>query len=146
MRAGLRLTSSITIDDPGTMVAATTKKAADDGSPGTASSNADRHAGAHPNGPVVDPLDGRTQRVQHPLGVIPARRRLDDFGLAARLQPREHERGLHLAARHRELVADALERAAAHRQRREVAVGAPVERRAHGPQRRDDPAHRSLRE
>ena len=36
--------------------------------------------------------------------------------------------------------------AAAHRQRRQRAVGASVDARAHRPQRLDDPAHRALHE
>ena len=146
MRPGLRLTSSSTIAEPGTIVAATTKNAADDGSPGTASSNASGAPARTRSVRSSTALDRRAERAEHPLGVVAARRRLDDLGLAVGLQPGEHERGLHLAARDRELVAHAVQRAAADRQRRELAVGAPSSVRAHRPQRLDDPPHRPARE
>ena len=73
--------------------------------------------------PSVEPLDrpdrdGRplsaarpyrdARRAQHPLRVVAARQPLDDRGLALREQPREQHARLHLRARDRQLVADAL--------------------------------------
>ena len=68
------------------------------------------------------------ERAEHPLGVVAARRRLHDLGGAVGLEAREDERRLHLAARGRELVADAAQPAAAHRDRCEPAAVAPVDR------------------
>ena len=146
IRAGLRLTSSSTIDDPGTIVAATTKNAADDGSPGTSSSNGIRRAGAHLAACGRRPVDRRAERAEHPLGVVAARRGLDDLGLAVGLQAGEDERGLHLTARDRRARGGRRAATAANGERRELAVVAPVERRAHRPQRIVDAAHRPLRQ
>ena len=77
---------------------------------------------------VVDPVDRRAERRQHPLGVVAARARLDDLGRARRPAARRaparssparsppRARGARRAARRRA------------RKRRERAVGAPVER------------------
>ena len=84
-RAGFRLTRSSVRSDPGTMHAATTKNAADDGSPGTSISNArgsparDPHRRGRRVGPAATP-----SAREHPLGVVAARRRLHDLGRARR--------------------------------------------------------------
>ena len=124
------------------MHAATTKNAADDGSPGTSSSNG---SGAPASTRTV-PSAGRhrrTERREHALGVIAARDRFDDLGHAPRLEAGEHERTLHLRARDARRVPAAGERAAAHDDRRQRAVGARVDRRAHRAQRLDDARHRA---
>ncbi len=143
MRPGLRLTSSSTIADPGTIVAATTKNAADDGSPGTTSSNASGAPACTCTVVVVDVRQRRVQRRQHPLGVVPARRGLDDLGLARRpAAPRARARSSPGRSRPPELVAHAVQRPAANRQRCQLTIGATVQRCAHRPQRLDHPPHR----
>ena len=80
--------------------AATTKNAADDGSPGTSSSN------GFGSGPAAGTRRVRSSTrstatpsaPQHPLGVVPARCGLHDLGAPVGLQPGEQHRRLHLAA------------------------------------------------
>jgi hypothetical protein len=78
--------------------------------------------------------------------VVAAGGGLDDLGLAVGLEPREHERGLHLPAGHRELVPHAVQRAAPDHERGPPTPVASVDRRAHGPQRVEHARHRALRQ
>ena len=100
IRDGLSATPSRTISEPGVMHAATTKNAADDGSPGTSSS---KGPGA-PDSTRTVPFavgHGCAQRGEHALGVITAGDGFDDLGRARCLEAGEHERALHLRARNR---------------------------------------------
>ncbi len=95
-------------------------------------------AALHPDGGGTVAGHGGAERGEEPLAVIAARGRLDDLGDPVGLEAGEQQRGLHLPARVRELVAAADERPAADGERRVLAVLAAVDVRAHGPQRRRD--------
>ena len=60
-----------------------------------------RRTRTDPHRRAVD-LDRHAERREHAFGVVAARRRLGDHGDTVGLQPREHQRGLHLRARDRE--------------------------------------------
>ena len=96
-----------------------------------------------PDGRALLPApDPRARGLEHRLGVVAGRQRLDDCRLAfARVEPGEQDRRLHLRARDRQLVRDRLDVAALDRQRR-VSVGR-LDRDAHSPQRLGDPLHRA---
>jgi hypothetical protein len=95
--------------------------------------------------PVVDANHGRTERGEHALGVIAARRGLDDLGRPRGLQTGEGERGLDLSTRLLELHPPARELAPADRQRGVLpVVGGDV--RAQRAQRCDDSPHRTAPE
>jgi hypothetical protein len=78
---------------------------------------------------------------QHALGVIPRGRGLADCGAAAGGQPGQEQRGLHLRARDRECVLDAIElRSALNADRRPALLRRDA--CAHAPQGCGDPLHR----
>ena len=144
MRAGLRLTSSSTIDEPGTIVAATTKNAADDGSPGTTSSNGVGAPARDPERAVVDHLDAARRSAPSIRSVWSRLGAGSTISVVpVGLQPGEHERGLHLAARRPRARGG---RPCSAPPRTVSGARAPSARpssvRAHRPQRVDDPAHR----
>ena len=97
-RVGLSETSSITISEPGVIDAATTKNAADDGSPGTSRSNGSTARRARRATVRPSTVDRRAERGEHALGVVARRRGRHDLGRAVGLQPGEEQRRLHLRA------------------------------------------------
>ena len=141
---GCSATSSTTRSDPGVMVAATTQNAADDGSPGTSKSNGPRRAGGDPHRALVDPGDRRAERGEHPLGVVTA-------GRAVR-RSRWCRRPAARRGRARSSPARSPPSAGGCAPTRppprtmsggSVPSARPSTLRTHGPQRLDDPAHRS---
>ena len=113
----------ITIRDPGTSTAAAAWKAADEGSPGTCSVPSPSSS----CGATVTRSPARSTctpaAASMPLGVIARGLRLDHRRRTGRQQPGQQHAGLDLRRRDRQLVLDALQRAADHRERREAAVG-----------------------
>ena len=94
--------------EPGTMHAATTKNAADDGSPGTSISNGRGSPARDPHGPVVGPVQRRRPSAPSIRSVWSRLGAGSTISVVAvGLEPGEHQRGLHLTARGRELVAHA---------------------------------------
>ena len=134
VRVGLRPTWCRSTSLPGTIVAATMKKAAEEKSAGTTMRPGSRRsAGAIT---TVSP-SRRTCGAgggEHALGVVAGRQRLDHPGLALGEQPGEEQAGLDLGAGDRQLVGDAVERRALDLERRQ-AVLAGGEPRAHLAQR-----------
>ena len=83
-------------------------------------------------------------RLQHALGVVAGRGRLDDRRLAVREEPGEQDRRLDLRARDGQRVVDRVERVPGDRHR-QVAVRR-LEASAHAAERLGDPTHRPPRE
>ena len=129
------------------MHAATTKNAADDGSPGTSSSNGVGRTGGHAHRTVVDPGHRHAERREHPLGVIAARRGLDTISVApSACSPASSSAVFTCALGDRR--ARAGPREARHRGRRSAAACRRRGRRAraHRAQRLDDARHRPRRQ
>ena len=127
------------------MHAATTKNAADDGSPGTSSSNA---SGA-PGSTRTEAVDGRHRRAQrgeHALGVIAARDRARrSRSCPSACSPASTSADFTCALATGELVPQPRERAAADDERRAASPSSrPSIARAHRAQRLDDARHRPL--
>ena len=144
MRRGFRPRPWIVRRDSGSSVAATRNGAAAEKSPGTSTCGRRRRSAGLTVTLVRAAPDARPGRGQHQLGVVARRQRLDDGRLALGVEAREQDARLHLRARDRQLVRDALERAALDRERRR-ALGR-LDPRAHAAQRLGDPLHRALRE
>ena len=134
VRVGFSMMFSITMSEPSVMSAATIGKAAEEGSPGTSMVLGlqlmlafDRDVAA-----IVLLLhrDPRAEALQHALGVVARGGRLDDRGLARRVEAREQHGGLHLGRGHGQRVGDGHRvLRAMQRQRQAVAFGR-LERRA----------------
>ena len=132
VRVGLTPTPWSRSSEPGSSVAATRNGAAEEKSPGTSRSSGAQPPPAARRSAAAAGASTRAPRAgEHPLGVVAARRRLDDGRRpAVRVEPGEEHAGLHLRARHRQLVAD--RRAAYRRLDRGAARGRPSSRpRAH---------------
>jgi len=90
-------------------------------------------------------IDRPAEGGEHALGVVAGRMRLDHLGHAFGIEPGEQQRRLHLRARHRQFVADAVQAPAAVDDERRQAVPR-VDACAHAGERLGDAAHRPARE
>ena len=129
MRRGLSPTSWIVSSDPGSSVAATTNGAAAEKSPGTRPAEAQALGGTERDAALLA-RHLHAGRLEHPLGVVAGRLRLDDGRAAVRVEPGEQHARLHLRARDRQLVAHPAQLAALDRHRRlsrsSSRAGAPI--------------------
>ena len=141
VRVQLSPTSFTTTREPPTRVAAATMKAADDGSPGHDDLVELELVHLRHRDPRAVALERHARAAQQALGVVAARRRLDDGRRARGHHPGDQHARLHLRARDRELVLDPGELGAAHREGREAAV-ASVDRGAHHAERLGHAVHR----
>ena len=104
VRVGLRLTPWMCSSEPGTSVAADDERRGRGDVAGHLDL-AERRAARPPHrDAVLPPRDPSTRRLEHQLGVVAGRRRLDDRRLARRVEAREQNRRLHLRARDGQLV------------------------------------------
>ena len=139
MRVGLTPTPWSRSSESGSSVAATRNGAAEEKSPGTSMSSGARRLRRPDAGRERPARDTGPGSLQHALGVVAARGRLDHRRRAAvRIEPRQEHARLDLCARHRRLVADRLQRPALDPERC-VAIRR-LDRGAHLPQRRRRPA------
>ena len=140
VRRGLRPTSWIVSSDPGSRVAATTKAPPRRSRPARRPRRAEaaRPDRRRPGAARAHPHAGG---LEHQLGVVARRQRLDDRRLAGRVEAREQHARLDLRARHRQLVADPAQLAARDHERRRAVVA--LDARAHLPSGSGDPVDRA---
>ena len=141
VRNGFTPTLRTASSEPGVTAARTRKKAADEMSPGTTrSTGSSRPAGCTvTEGPL--PRERGPHRGQHPLRVVPRRKRLHHGHRGIGVQPRQQQGRLDLRGRHRHLVADPLQGPAPDAEGREPVPFPAPDRRAHPRQRTDHAGH-----
>ena len=93
---------------------------------------------------LLAPRDRGAGRLEHQLGVVARRLRLDDRRLALGVEPGEEDRRLDLRARDRQLVGDRAQRPALDPERQVPVVG--LDAGAHAAERLGDPLHRPAAE
>ena len=143
MRVGLMPTPRSVRPSVRSEAPSTRKNAADEKSPGTSISRAAQSLPAFDGDAPVRAQHLHAECAQHALRVIARGRGLDHARAALGAQRGEQHRGLHLRARHRQLVVDGAQRCAARDLDRRQAV-LRGDGRAHQPQRHGDALHRPL--